>query len=85
MEKASVKQKVVLYQDTDFTPGALVKWLNEKFETKASGNEFSFRDVQQYTMRGFLPKQYGGYAIEVIEDSAIGIKILRLKIDEKKK
>lgn len=73
------KKKVVLNRDTDFTPSALVRWLNDEFESKTSGREFTIRDVQQYTMRGFLPKQYGGNVIEVIEEDEIGIKVLRIK------
>ncbi len=73
------RKKVVLNRDTDFTPSTLVKWLNEEFENKTSGNEFTIRDIQQYTIRGSLPKAYGGHSISVIEEDAIGIKVLRLK------
>jgi hypothetical protein len=84
-ETEHVKKKIVLNKESDFTPSALVRWLNENYQAKSSGNQFTIRDVQQYTMRGSIPRQYGGKLIEVIEEDAIGIKILRLKSKPSKK
>jgi len=79
MANTQEKKRIVLRVGEDFTPSALVRHLNECFQSKSSGKEFSIRDVQQYTLRGFLPKAYGGNNIEVIQQDKIGIKLLRLR------
>jgi len=79
MSEKITKKRVVLNRDTDFTPSTLVRWLNSEYKHKSSGREFTIRDVQQYTMRGFLPKHYGGHTIQIIEEDSIGIKVLRIK------
>ena len=84
-EKENIKKKIVLHKDSDFTPSTLVRWLNETQHVKGSGKEFTIRDVQQYTLRGSIPRQYGGQSIEIIEEDSIGIKILRLKTKVNKK
>lgn len=79
MSKIEEKKRIVLRVGEDFTPSALVRHLNDCFESKGSGKTFTIRDVQQYTLRGFLPKAYGGNSIEIIRQDKIGIKVLRLR------
>lgn len=69
---------IQLNPETDFTPSQLRDWLNRQYTTKSSGRPFTNSDVYQYTKRGHLPEEYTGADIEVIEDTSIGLKILRL-------
>lgn len=71
-------KRVVLSEDCDFTTSALVDFLNNKFGTKESGKRFRIGDLQHYVKRGCLPKQYGGQKIEIFENEAIGIKLIRV-------
>jgi len=75
---SEIKSKLVINQKTDFTPMALVRWLNKTYKTKKSGTVFTMQDVQQYEIRGYLPKQYGGHNIETLVDADVGIKVLRI-------
>lgn len=67
-----------LNPETDFTPSQLRDWLNKNYGTKDSGRPFTNSDVYMYARRMYLPEQYSGKKITVIENVEIGIKILRL-------
>lgn len=72
-------KKFEIDEKTDFTPASLRDYLNEKFEGKKNGSDFNNQDIQQYTLRGRLPIEYGGHKIEVINNPEYGLKILRIK------
>lgn len=72
-------ETVKLTEKRDFTMTALMNYLNKEYGGKRSGAEFNVRDIQQYTIKGRVPKAYGGKKIKVIENKIIGIKILRLQ------
>jgi len=70
--------RITLQENRDFTPTALVAYLNKKYTLKKSGTKFNIRDIHQYSLRGRLPDTYGGNSITIISNDTIGIKILRL-------
>jgi hypothetical protein len=47
----------------------IVKWLNETYSKKKTGQPFRINDVQHYIRRGNLPKYMGGNRI--IKDNTI--------------
>lgn len=55
---------ILIDQQNDFTPSQLKDYLNDKIGNKSSGKQFTYQDIQQYTMRGKLPVEYGGFDIE---------------------
>jgi|688.fasta_scaffold833502_2 hypothetical protein len=73
-------EQIKLNRDTDFTPSQLRDWLSRHYTTKESGRPFTNADVYQYEKRGRLPDAYSGADITVLEDAAIGIKVLRLTL-----
>lgn len=71
--------KFQINEETDFTPAKLRDFLQQKHGGKKNGSDFNNQDIQQYTMRGRLPEEYGGHRIEVIDHPDYRIKILRIK------
>lgn len=71
--------RITLTEGKDFTPTALMKYLNDEHGGKSSGEKFNLADIQQYERRGYLPKKYGGMTIEAIKNDKIGVKYLKLK------
>lgn len=63
-------------EENEFTENMLLNLLIDKFKTKRNGNRFTKNDIVQYTVRGKIPKWYGGYKIEVKVE--YGIKLLVL-------
>lgn len=63
---------------TDFTSAKLVEFLNQKYNAKKSGKNFTLGDIQQYIRRGFLPKIYGDHPIERIKFDQVGISLIRV-------
>lgn len=58
----------------EFTEETLLEKLKEKFTQKKSGKDFTKNDIVQYTLRGNLPRQYGGNKLFIQEQ--FGIKLL---------
>lgn len=58
----------------EFTEDTLLLTLKEKFKLKKSGKDFTKNDIVQYTLRGNIPRQYGGNQLLVQEQ--YGIKLL---------
>jgi len=52
-------------RDEVMTAAILVKVLNHKYGHKKGGEVFKFQDIQQYYLRGSLPKAYGGHKIKL--------------------
>ena len=75
-------KQIRLNKETDFTPSQLRDYLNKTFTTKVSGRPFTNSDIYQYSKRGKLPDEYGGYEIKIIEDEKIGIKVLRVNFEK---
>ena len=42
----------------------ILKWLEENYTEKKTGEPFNLRDVQGYIKREVLPSNYGGYTIK---------------------
>lgn len=76
------KGKVTLTPGKDFTTVGLANYLNEKHGGKKTGKKFTIGDLQQYSIRGRLPAEYGGHPIEVFENKEIGIKILTVDFEK---
>lgn len=60
----------------DFTTTGLKNYLNEKYGGKKTGRDFTIGDLQQYIIKGRLPKEYGGHPISVRENEEISLKII---------
>jgi len=73
-----MSEEITLTEGTDFTMTALMHHLNNKYESKRSGELFNVRDIQQYIIKKKIPKIYGGQSIELINNEQIGLKIFRL-------
>lgn len=73
---------LILYPETDFTTVRLVDFLNDKYQFKKTGEKFTLNDIQQYLIRGFLPKRYGHHPIARIENEEIGVKLVRVYFDK---
>ncbi len=67
---------LVLIPGKDFTTVGLAAHLNNLHGGKKTGKPFTIGDLQQYSLRGRLPSEYGGHPIVVVTDDQIGIKIL---------
>jgi hypothetical protein len=76
------RDELKLDKQKDFTTSALVDYLNKEYGSKKTGEKFKLGDVQQYLRRGFLPKNYGNHPISRIEDTDIGIKLIRVELDK---
>lgn len=63
------KEKVTI------TAAMLVDILNHKHGGKSNDKPFKFNDIQQYYLRGSIPKKYGGHKIELKTDD-LGNKTL---------
>lgn len=63
-------------ESNEYTEELLLQTLKEKYKTKRNGQRFTKNDIVQYSIRGQLPKWYGGNVIEISEQ--YGIKILTL-------
>lgn len=55
-------------EDFKVSAANFVDILNCKFGTKESGKPFTYSDVQQYYIRGYIPEVYGGFFIERKKD-----------------
>jgi hypothetical protein len=77
--KKRPSEKVQLNPETDFTLASLRDYLNDRFGQKDSGKPFTIQDIQGYEAKRHIPDAYGGYEVAVLENSTIGIKLLRLK------
>ena len=71
--------------DTDFTCSKLAKFLNDVFGSKKTGKKFTNQDVYNYSLRGKLPNEYGGFKIIRVEVQEVGVTIMRIKDVEKLK
>jgi len=56
----------------------LARFLNEKVGTKKSGRSFTPQDVQQYCLRGHLPKYLGGAILKVHHNELTGMKFIQV-------
>ncbi len=74
-----MSEVITIRKDIDFTYARLEKYLNFKYGRKKSGKSFTLQDIQQYALRGHLPKNYGGHKIERIEYYDFGLIILRIE------
>lgn len=70
--------EITVNSSTDFTTSKLVDYLNDKYESKKTGEPFTLGDIQQYLRRGYLPKNYGHHPIQRIEDDNTGLKFIRV-------
>lgn len=77
-----MEEELILNEKTDFTTRALVNYLTSVYGSKKSGKPFRIGSLQGYLRRGNLPKAYGGYKVEYIENEAIGIKLVRVHFDD---
>lgn len=76
-------KSITLKEGKDFTYTSLAAYLNEIHSAKKSGIAFNPQDIQQYLVRGNLPKYLGGQKIARI-DNASGLKIIRIYGDLEK-
>lgn len=70
-------KSILLKEGKDFTYTRLADYLNEIHKTKKSGKIFFPQDIQQYLVRGNLPKYLGGQKISRVKNSS-GLKIIRI-------
>lgn len=82
-EKDKVRRSID--PDMDFTCSQLAKFLNEIFGTKKTGNKFTNQDVYNYSKRGSLPDEYGGFDIERVNVPSVGVTVMRIRDVEKLK
>tara|TARA_R110000772_G_C13310332_1_gene440668 strand:- start:65150 stop:65401 length:252 start_codon:yes stop_codon:yes gene_type:complete len=52
-------------EEIEMTAAILVKVLNHKYTNKKGGEIFKFQDIQQYYLRGSIPKAYGGHKVRL--------------------
>jgi len=78
-------KKIELQEGRDFTPRSLADFLNDLFDCKESGKPFNLSDIQQYTIRGYLPEQYGKHPIKQIAktNDSIGVNVVRVDFDSR--
>ena len=75
------EEVLILYINKDFTTRKLVNFLNVKYGQKKDGSKFTLGDIQQYLMRGYLPRAYGHHPIERIYNEETGLKFIRVYTD----
>lgn len=70
------KELITLNPKTDFTPKQLKDFLEQKYNKKSSGKNFTNQDVYAYALRGRLPDAYSGKSIEILNFK--GVRMYRL-------
>ncbi len=79
---AEKQTMMLLKAGKDFTTKGLKKFLNDTHGGKKTGKEFTIGDIQQYVIKGALPKEYGGHPLEVRENDEIYLKVISVDFDK---
>lgn len=74
-------KEIVLIEGKHFSRSGLADFLNKKHNEKKSGEKFTSRDIQQYAIRGNLPKAYGAHPIKEVRYPYLGLFV---EVDFKK-